>query len=114
MFPDAAVLGPWLPHDSFDWMNEEFSFSLDGKVVQRGRVSEQMMAPEPALAYIRSMFPVLADDVIMTGELGPHAPCWQVLLAVSLFHLLRAVQGPPKELGLSCLASRGLWHGAAT
>ena len=74
MFPDAAVLGPWLPHDSFDWMNEEFSFSLDGKVVQRGRVSEQMMAPEPALAYIRSMFPVLADDVIMTGELGPHAP----------------------------------------
>ena len=74
VFPNAAVLGPWLPHDSFDWLNEEFTFSLDGKVVQRGRVSQQMMAPEPALSYIRGMFPLLADDVIMTGVLGLRAP----------------------------------------
>ena len=94
-------------------MNEEFSFSLDGKVVQRGRVSEQMMAPEPALAYIRSMFPVLADDVIMTGELGP-CLAGQVLFAIPLSHLLRAVQGPRKELGLLRLASRGFCNGAAT
>lgn len=38
----------------------------------------------------------------------------QVLLATSLIHLLRAVQGLPKELGLLCLASRGPCFGGST
>ncbi len=67
VFPDAAVLGPWLPQDGFDWMAEEFTFELDGRVVQRGRATQQMTAPEPALEYIRSVFPVVPGDVVMTG-----------------------------------------------
>ncbi|KAK9845792.1 hypothetical protein WJX81_002528 [Elliptochloris bilobata] len=83
VFPDAAVLGPWVPHDSFDWMNAEFFFELDGKAVQRGRVSQQMLAPQLALEYIRSVFPVCAHDVVMTGTpagVGPVSPGQQGML----------------------------------
>jgi 2-keto-4-pentenoate hydratase/2-oxohepta-3-ene-1,7-dioic acid hydratase in catechol pathway len=48
-------------------MAEEFTFELDGRVVQRGRATQQMTAPEPALEYIRSVFPVVPGDVVMTG-----------------------------------------------
>ncbi len=68
VFPDAAVLGPWVPKDSFDWVNEEFLFELDGKIVQRGQAKQQMLGPGPALHYIRSVFPTLPNDIVMTGE----------------------------------------------
>lgn len=71
VFPDAAVVGPWLPQDGFDWMVEEFTFELDGRVVQRGKATQQMMAPEPALEYIRGVFPIVPGDVVMTGAV----PC---------------------------------------
>ena len=31
VFVDAAILGPWIPYDSFEnYMDVEFQFSIDG------------------------------------------------------------------------------------
>ncbi len=71
VFPQAAVVGPWLPiHDFPDYLNQEFSFSLDSEVKQRGLGSDMQWDPDFLIAYIQECFPLLPNDLVFTGT--PH------------------------------------------
>lgn len=68
VFVDAAVLGPWIPYDSFEnYMDVEFQLTIDGCVRQCAKGREMMMSPEALLVYISQYFPLKANDIIFTG-----------------------------------------------
>lgn len=68
VFVDAAILGPWIPYDSFEnYMDVEFQFSIDGSQRQCAKGREMMMPPEALLVYISKYFPLKANDIIFTG-----------------------------------------------
>ncbi len=68
VFPDAAILGPWIPIDQFEnFVQQEFKLLLDGKERQRARGCEMMMDPLSLLVYISQFFPLKAGDCIYTG-----------------------------------------------
>lgn len=68
VFVDAAVLGPWIPYDSFEhYMDTEFQLAMDSTVRQRAKGNEMMMRPEELLVYISHYFPLKANDIIFTG-----------------------------------------------
>ena len=77
-FLDSAVIGPWIAVRDFpDFMDEPFSFSLDGKVRQQGRGKEMTLKPAECVAYISEHFPLRAGDLIYTGTpagVGPVTP----------------------------------------
>ena len=65
---DAAILGPWIPYDSFEnYMDVEFQFTIDGSLRQCAKGREMMMPPEALLVYISKYFPLKANDIIFTG-----------------------------------------------
>jgi 2-keto-4-pentenoate hydratase/2-oxohepta-3-ene-1,7-dioic acid hydratase in catechol pathway len=68
VFKDAAVLGPWLPWDTFDTIkNEDFSLTIDGKVKQRANVSQMRLSFIELLVYVSHFFPLCAGDIFFTG-----------------------------------------------
>jgi len=68
VFKDAAVLGPWVPYDSFkNYMDDEFQLIIDGNLRQCAKGQEMMMHPEELLVYISQFFPLKKDDIIFTG-----------------------------------------------
>lgn len=68
VFMDAAILGPWIPYDSFEnYMDVEFQFTIDGSLRQCAKGREMMMPPEALLVYISKYFPLKANDIIFTG-----------------------------------------------
>lgn len=68
VFKDAAVLGPWIPLDTFkNYLDTDFEFSVDGEVCQSAKGLDMMMQPEDLLVYISHFFPLKAGDVIYTG-----------------------------------------------
>jgi len=68
VFPDAAIIGPWVPHQQFtDFMTCEFMLSLDGRLSQRAKGIEMMMHPIDLLMYVSQFFPLKAGDIIFTG-----------------------------------------------
>lgn len=77
VFDGSAVIGPWIPLETFqEWESTSFSFSLDGKLRQKGKGSEMSMKVEEALPYIASYFPLCEGDLLFTGTpagVGPVA-----------------------------------------
>jgi 2-keto-4-pentenoate hydratase/2-oxohepta-3-ene-1,7-dioic acid hydratase in catechol pathway len=68
VFKDAALLGPWIPCDSFEnWLEQEFRLVIDGHVQQCAKGQDMMMNPENLLVYISQFFPLTKDDIIYTG-----------------------------------------------
>ncbi|MCA2959290.1 MAG: fumarylacetoacetate hydrolase family protein [Silvanigrellales bacterium] len=78
VFPDAAVVGPWLRVSEFpDYLTEKFSFALDGRLAQQGFGTEMSFSPAECVAYISEFFPLCAGDLIFTGTpagVGPVSP----------------------------------------
>ena len=65
---DAAILGPWIPYDSFEnYMDVEFQFTIDGSLRQCAKGREMMVPSEELLVYISKYFPLKANDIIFTG-----------------------------------------------
>jgi len=68
VFKDAAILGPWIPYDTFNnYLEAEFQFIIDGTTRQQAKGSDMMMRPEDLLVYISQFFPLKAGDIIYTG-----------------------------------------------
>lgn len=68
VFPDAAILAPWISIEEMpQYLDTEFSFSLDGKIRQKSVGRSMMMGIEEQLVYISSFFPLCEGDVVFTG-----------------------------------------------
>lgn len=68
VFKDAAVLGPWIPYQSFShYLDESFELYIDGHLSQSAKGREMMMRPEDLLVYISQFFPLKKGDIIYTG-----------------------------------------------
>ena len=70
-FPSSIVVGPWLDLSSFpEYLDTEFSFSLDSEVRQQGRGRDMQWQPDFLIQYISGCFPLLPGDLLFTGT--PH------------------------------------------
>lgn len=68
VFPDAAVVGPWIPIVDFtDVWKAEFSFTLNGKTAQRGNASEMTFSPIDCVKLASEHFPLCDGDLLFTG-----------------------------------------------
>lgn len=68
VFPDAAILGPWIPLTQFKhFMDIEFQLTLDNQVCQRAKGCDMRMHPLELLVYISQFFPLKAGDCVYTG-----------------------------------------------
>lgn len=68
VFPDAAILGPWIPYHSFiDYKDTLFQLCINKELKQAAKGSDMMMQPEELLVYISHFFPLKTGDIIYTG-----------------------------------------------
>lgn len=68
VFPDAAVLGSWIPYQSFpEYMDTTFQLCVDEDLKQCAKGADMMMKPEELLVYISHFFPLKSGDIIYTG-----------------------------------------------
>ena len=68
VFPDSAVVGPWLRLSEFpNYLDEKFTFSLEDKVKQESFGKNMIMSPVECVSYISNFFPLVAGDLIFTG-----------------------------------------------
>jgi 2-keto-4-pentenoate hydratase/2-oxohepta-3-ene-1,7-dioic acid hydratase in catechol pathway len=68
VFADAAVLGPWIPvADIPGWLDEPFSFLLDGQKRQEARGREMRFPPAELVSFASRAFPLCRGDVLFTG-----------------------------------------------
>ena len=78
VFPDSAIIGPWIPIEQFKgYLETPFSFKVNGVTKQEGLVSEMTLSPKECVAYISSQFPLCEGDIIFTGTpkgVGPVVP----------------------------------------
>ncbi len=70
-FQGSAILGDWVPRSTFaDPDSIAFTLSIHGEPRQHGAVSEMLFSVPELLAYIASLSPLQAGDVVFTGT--PH------------------------------------------
>lgn len=78
VFPDSAIVGPWKKISEFpNYLDEPFSFFVDGELRQQGRASQMRLSPSDCIAYTSQFFPLCPGDLIFTGTPGrvhPIAP----------------------------------------
>ena len=74
VFPDAAVIGPWLSLDNPDMQALPFEFALNGGVRQQSNNTEMRFTPAELLVYASQYFPICAGDLLFTDTpagIGP-------------------------------------------
>lgn len=68
VFLDSAVIGPWRRVREFShFLDQKFSFAIDGIVRQEGMGIQMTMGPAACIAYISECFPLCPGDLIFTG-----------------------------------------------
>ena len=68
VFVDSAVIAPWKKVGEFpDWDKEEFQFSINGSLKQKGMASQMLLRVTDCIDYCRKFFPVYPGDLIFTG-----------------------------------------------
>lgn len=68
VFPDSAVVGPWLRISEFpNYLEEKFTFSLEDKIKQESFGKNMILSPIECVSYISKFFPLVAGDLIFTG-----------------------------------------------
>ncbi|MFL5814775.1 MAG: fumarylacetoacetate hydrolase family protein [Bdellovibrionia bacterium] len=78
VFAGSAVIGPWISLSSFEnYLDHEFSFSVDGQVRQKGKGREMRVLPADCLKAASESFPICDGDLLFTGTpagVGPVLP----------------------------------------
>ncbi|MDP1573700.1 MAG: fumarylacetoacetate hydrolase family protein [Coxiellaceae bacterium] len=68
VFPDAAVIGPWIKCDNLDsCLEKEFNFSLNNQLKQTGLGKNMLFSPIDLIVYVSHYFPLSAGDILFTG-----------------------------------------------
>jgi 2-keto-4-pentenoate hydratase/2-oxohepta-3-ene-1,7-dioic acid hydratase in catechol pathway len=65
-FPRSAVTGEWLPWSTFK-DSEEFRFTVDGTLRQKGRAQEMRLSPLACIAHAADHFELRSGDLVFTG-----------------------------------------------
>jgi 2-keto-4-pentenoate hydratase/2-oxohepta-3-ene-1,7-dioic acid hydratase in catechol pathway len=67
-FDGAAVIGGWLPKNTFKNVNDiNFSLHKNGDVVQEGNTKMMLNKIDPIIEYVSKYFTLKIGDVIFTG-----------------------------------------------
>ncbi|WOD43251.1 fumarylacetoacetate hydrolase family protein [Hwangdonia lutea] len=67
-FDGAAVVGNWLPVESFENVNDiNFSLQKNGSVVQQGNTSHMLWKIDELIEYVSKYFTLKIGDIIFTG-----------------------------------------------
>lgn len=68
VFPDAAVIGPWIQFSTMeDIFSQDFSLFIGDKLRQRGNAAQMIFKPAECLAYASEFFPICEGDLLFTG-----------------------------------------------
>ena len=67
VFPDAAIIGPWLPYEENEFLDTPFSFTLDNTLKQKGTGQQMLFKPTELIVYASHAFPLKEGDVLFTG-----------------------------------------------
>jgi len=68
VFIDSATVGPWIPVREFsDYMQTEFSLSINNQIKQKSIPNTMTFKPIELLVYISQFFPLCEGDLIFTG-----------------------------------------------
>jgi 2-keto-4-pentenoate hydratase/2-oxohepta-3-ene-1,7-dioic acid hydratase in catechol pathway len=68
VFPDSAVIGPWIRVSEFpNYLEENFSLFIDDEMKQQGQGKNMRFSPAEIISYISEYFPLSAGDLIFTG-----------------------------------------------
>ncbi|MES2769503.1 MAG: fumarylacetoacetate hydrolase family protein [Bdellovibrionota bacterium] len=67
-FKDSILLGPWIELNDFkDFLNTEFSFSINGEVKQKSFGKKMTLNPYECLSYASEYFEIKKGDILFTG-----------------------------------------------
>ena len=67
VFPDAAVIGPWIETSNLEFLQETFSLTLDGVCRQESTGTQMLFNPVELVVYASHFFPLCAGDILFTG-----------------------------------------------
>ena|SRR3990167_10795524 len=68
VFPDAAIIGPWLPIENLDQhLSIEFSFSVNNEIRQKDFGKNMLFSPIDLIVLASQYFPLCEGDIIFTG-----------------------------------------------
>jgi len=68
VFPDAAVIGPWLTANNIEkTLSQSFSFSLNSELRQKGLGKNMLFSPIDLVVYASKYFPLSEGDLLFTG-----------------------------------------------
>ncbi len=67
VFPDAAIIGPWIPIETVDIQDLKFEFALNGELRQQGHSADMRLNPLELMVYASQHFPLCAGDILFTG-----------------------------------------------
>ena len=70
VFPDAAIIGPWIEITNFDFLKETFSLTLDDVLCQKSTGTQMLFNPVELVVYASHFFPLCAGDILFTGTPG--------------------------------------------
>lgn len=68
VFLESACVGPWIPIKDFGkYLDEQFTFSIDGVVKQQAFGNQMRMKPDECISFMSQHFPLRSGDLIFTG-----------------------------------------------
>ena len=67
VFPDAAIIGPWVHANNLDFLDYNFSFVLDGVTKQQSTGRSMIYSSAELIMQASKHFPLCAGDIIFTG-----------------------------------------------
>lgn len=68
VFPDAAIIGPWLPIENLDQhLSTEFSFSVNNETRQKSMGKNMLFSPIELIVLASQYFPLCEGDILFTG-----------------------------------------------
>ncbi|OGT43698.1 MAG: hypothetical protein A3F13_07060 [Gammaproteobacteria bacterium RIFCSPHIGHO2_12_FULL_40_19] len=68
VFPDAAVIGPWIKIDNLEsCLSQPFSFTLNNTVRQNSVGEKMLFSPIDLVVLASRYFPLSEDDILFTG-----------------------------------------------
>lgn len=68
VFPDAAVIGPWMKIESVEkCLTQPFQFTLNNQLRQTGFGKNMLFSPIDLVVYASQYFPFCSGDILFTG-----------------------------------------------